>query len=265
MVRVLRLVTAVILTAIVHSPLYAEVQTKVVNYQSGDTKMVGYLAYDNKYKEKRPGVLIVHEWWGHNDYARERARQLAKLGYVAFALDMYGDGKTAEHPQDAGRFAGQVRSNLPEATARFNAALEQLKSNEYTNSDKIAAIGYCFGGAVVLEMARSGLDLDGVVSFHGSLGTEQPAEKGKVKAKVLVLNGEADPFVKAEQIAAFKQEMSGAGVKYQFVNYPGAKHSFTNPGANALGKKFELPLEYSEKADKASWKLMQDFFKDIFK
>lgn len=264
MVRQLAL-SSFFLATIVSSSVYAEVQTKVINYQSGDTKMVGYLAYDDKYKEQRPGVLIVHEWWGHNDYVRERARKLAKLGYVAFALDMYGDGKNAEHPKDAGRFAGQVRSDLPMATARFNAALAQLKASDHTDKSKIAAIGYCFGGAVVLEMARSGLDIDGVVSFHGSLGTSQPAEKDKVKARVLVLNGADDPFVKPEHIAEFKQEMAGAGVKYQFVNYPGAKHAFTNPGATALGKKFSIPLEYSATADKDSWQAMQDFFKDIFK
>ena len=254
-----------IVVAVFSTQTFAAVKSKTVTYQDGETKMVGYLAYDDKFKGKRPGVLVVHEWWGHNEYVRERARKLAKLGYVAFALDMYGDGKTADHPKDAGTFAGQVRGNLPMATARFKAALQQLKASEFTDPDKIAAIGYCFGGGVVLEMARAGVDLAGVVSFHGSLGTSHPAEKGKVKAKVLVLNGEADPFTKPEQITAFKQEMDNAGVSYEFINYPGAKHAFTNPGATALGKKFNLPLEYSPSADKASWKRMQRFFKDIFK
>ena len=254
-----------LVATVVSNQTFAAVKTKTVTYQEGDTKLVGYLAYDDKFKGKRPGVLVVHEWWGHNDYVRERARKLAKLGYVAFALDMYGDGKTAAHPEDAGKFAGQVRSNLPIATARFNAALKQLKASEHTDPNKIAAIGYCFGGGVVLEMARTGLDIAGVVSFHGSLGTSNPAQKDKVKAKVLVLNGEADPFVKPEQITAFKQEMDNAGVSYEFISYPGAKHAFTNPGATALGKKFKLPLEYSPSADKASWKKMQSFFNDIFK
>jgi dienelactone hydrolase len=251
--------------AVFSTQTVATVKTKTVTYQEGDTKMVGYIAYDDKFKGKRPGVLVVHEWWGHNDYVRERARMLAKLGYVAFAVDMYGDGKKAEHPKDAGKFAGQVRNNLPLATARFNAALKELKAFEYTDPNKIAAIGYCFGGGVVLEMARSGLDIAGVVSFHGSLNTDHPAEKGKVKARILVLNGDADPFVKPEQITQFKQEMSAAGVNYEFIGYPGAKHAFTNPGATDLGKKFGLPLAYSPSADKASWKKMQAFFKEIFK
>ena len=247
------------------SPVLAEIKTQKLTYQSGDTTMVGYLAYDAKATGKRPGILVVHEWWGHNDYVRSPAHQLAKLGYVALALDMYGDGKTADHPKDAGRFAGQVRNNMPVAQQRFEAAYALLKSVSQTDPDKIAAIGYCFGGGIVLEMARRGVDLNGVVSFHGSLGTSQPAEKGAFKARVLVLNGEADPFVKPEQIAAFKQEMRDAGVDYEFVNYPGALHAFTNPGATARGKQFKLPLAYSPEADKASWKKMQQFLDSVFK
>jgi len=243
----------------------SEVVTKEVNYQQDGTKLVGYIAYDDAIKGKRPGILVVHEWWGHNDYARSRARQLAKLGYVAFSLDMYGDGKTADHPKDAGKFAGQVKENMAVAEARFNAARAQLIADKHTDSSKLAAIGYCFGGGIVLEMARRGSDMKGVVSFHGSLGTTTPAEKGKVTAKVLVFNGADDPFVKPESISAFKSEMRQAGVDFTFVSMPGAKHSFTNPGSTAVGKTFELPLEYNAEADNSSWKQMQDFFDSLFK
>jgi dienelactone hydrolase len=206
----------------------------------------------------------VHEWWGHDDYARKRARMLAELGYTALALDMYGDGKQAHHPDDAGKFSGEVRKNMPMAEARFKAAMELLKSQPSVADDDIAAIGYCFGGGVVLEMARRGLDLDGVASFHGSLGTSSPAQKGQMKTQVLVLNGEADPFTKPEQIDAFKQEMQNAGVDYQFINYPKAKHSFTNPEATSYGKQFNMPLEYNAEADKQSWAELQRFFKTIW-
>ncbi|UCE88365.1 MAG: dienelactone hydrolase family protein [Pseudomonadota bacterium] len=242
----------------------AAVQGKEVEYRANGTVMKGYLAWDDAAKGKRPGVLVVHEWWGHNDYARERARMLAELGYTALAVDMYGDGKQAAHPDDAGKFAGEVRKNMPVAKKRFVAAMDLLKQQTTTDKAHVAAIGYCFGGGIVLEMARAGVDLDGVASFHGSLGTANPAQRGKVKAKVLVMNGAADPFVKPEQITAFKAEMKNAGVNYRFIDYPGVKHAFTNPDADKLGKQFNLPLAYDAAADKASWDEMQKFFKQIF-
>jgi len=245
-------------------PSWAEVQGTEVSYQASGTTLKGYLATDPALKGPRPGILVVHEWWGHNDYARKRARMLAELGYTALAVDMYGDGKQAAHPEDAGKFAGEVRKNAAMAKARFLAAMKLLQSQPGVQADKVAAIGYCFGGGVVLEMARRGVDLAGVASFHGSLGTAQPAQKGAVKAKVLVMNGDADPFVKPEQIAAFKQEMQAAGVDFEFIGYPGAKHAFTNPGADTYGQKFNLPLAYNAEADRASWLKMQDFFKHIF-
>jgi dienelactone hydrolase len=226
--------------------------------------MKGYLAYDDAIEGKRPGILVVHEWWGLNDYARKRADMLAKLGYTALAVDMYGNGKTAKHPENAAQFSAEVKKNMDEARARFKAAMKVLKKEGTVNPDKIAAIGYCFGGGIVLDMARAGLDLAGVVSFHGELTTDDPAKKGEVKARVLVFNGEDDPFVKAEDIEAFKKEMQNAGVDYRFVNYPGAKHSFTNPGADKYGKEFGLPLAYNENADKKSWQAMQEFFHEIF-
>jgi dienelactone hydrolase len=213
----------------------------------------------------RPGVLVVHEWWGHNEYARTRARMLAKLGYTALAVDMYGDGKQADHPDDAGKFSSQIANNMPLGEARFMAALGKLKKHYSVDPSRIAAIGYCFGGGVVLHMARQGADLKGVVSFHGSLSTKTPAEPGRVKAKVMVNHGADDPFVPVEEIEGFKKEMEAAKVNYVFNAYPGAKHSFTNPGADQFGKKFNLPLEYDQEADEASWKAMQEFFKTIFK
>ena len=233
---------------------HAEIVTKGVDYSDGEIKMKGYLAYDNSIKGSRPGVIVVHEWWGHNDYAKKRARMLAALGYSAIALDMYGNGKTASHPKDAGMFSGEVKKNMEVAEKRFMAAYKLLQKQDSVAKDKIAAIGYCFGGGIVLEMARRGVDLDGVVSFHGSLGTKEPASKGKVKAKVLVLNGEADPFVKAESIASFKSEMKFAKVDYKF----------TNPGADAFGNKFKIPLAYNAAADKKSWSEMEVFLNNIF-
>jgi len=246
-------------------PAWAAVTGKEVSYSAGDTMLKCYLAVDTAIPGPRPGILVVHEWWGHNDYARKRARMLAELGYTALAVDMYGNGKTASHPEDAGKFSGEVRKNMPAAKGRFMAAMALLKAESSTNPDKIAAIGYCFGGGVVLEMARMGVDLDGVASFHGSLGTESPAKKGAIKGKVLVLNGAADPFVKTESIDKFKKEMRAASVDFKFISYPDAKHSFTNPDADSYGKRFKLPLQYNEKADRQSWAEMQTFFKNIFK
>lgn len=244
---------------------HAAVQTQAIDYKAGDTVLRGYLAYDDSIKGRRPGVLVVHEWWGLNDYARKRAHMLAELGYVALAVDMYGDGKGAEHPDDAGKFAGEVAKNREVAKARFLAAMKLLQSQPGVDPHHIAAIGYCFGGGVVLEMARFGVPLDGVVSFHGSLPTAHPAQRGKVKAKVLVLNGADDPFVTPEQIAQFKKEMEKARVNYKFISYPGAKHGFTNPDADAYGQKFNMPLEYNAEADRRSWDEMQMFFVKLFR
>jgi len=261
-----KLIQKIFLSLFVLLPLtlHAEVITKEVDYSDGDTTMKGYITYDDSIKGERPGVIVVHEWWGHNDYAKKRARMLAELGYSAIALDMYGNGKTASHPKDAGMFSGEVKKNMAVAEKRFMAAYKLLQEQENVAKDKIAAIGYCFGGGIVLEMARRGVDLDGVVSFHGSLGTKEPATKGKVKAKVLVLNGEADPFVKAESIEAFKKEMKAAKVDYKFINYPGAKHAFTNPGADKFGQKFKIPLAYNAEADKNSWDEMKNYLQAVF-
>ncbi len=242
----------------------AEVVTEELDYRHGDTVMHGLLAYDDALEGARPGVLVVHEWWGQNDYPRQRARMLAALGYTALAVDMYGQGKTATHPDDAGKFAGAVAGNLPLAKARFDAALAALREQPTVVGDKIAAIGYCFGGGVVINMARLGTDIAGVVSYHGSLATQHPAGPGDISTPLLVFNGADDPLVTAEQIEAFRREMDAAGADYQFINYPGAVHGFTNPGADEVGKKFGLPLAYDPEADRDSWQRTQAFFIDIF-
>lgn len=257
---------AILLSSVFLSQLAeAAIVGETVNYQAGDTKLVGYIAYDDAIKTPHPGVLIVHEWWGHNEYARKRARMLAELGYTALAVDMYGDGKTAAHPKEAGEFAKQATQDPAVTRARFLAANEILANHKSVAKDKIGAIGYCFGGGVVLNMARSGVDLKGVVSFHGSLAPVEAAKSGAVKAQVLVYNGADDQFTPGEQIEAFKKEMTDAKVKFEFVNLPGAIHSFSNPEADELGKKFNMPIAYNASADKTSWDGMQTFFKDVFK
>ncbi len=239
--------------------------SKEVSYSSDGTPLKGYLAYDSSRTGKMPGVIVVHEWWGMNEYAKHRADSLAKLGYIALAIDMYGNGKTAEHPDNAGKFAQAVMEHMDTARARFNAGLALLKEQPQTDTSKLAAIGYCFGGGVVLRMALAGVPLDGVVSFHGDLPTQAPKNPDSVKAAILVCNGAADPFNPPEKVNSFKSMMDSAGIDYTFKNYEGAKHSFTNPGADSLGKKYNLPMAYNKQADEQSWKDMKEFFGRIFK
>lgn len=238
---------------------------KTVEYSAQGVVMKGYLAYNESIKGKRPGVMVVHEWWGINDYERKRARMLAELGYTALAVDMYGEGKVASHPDDAGRFASELMKNFDVAKTRFMAAMDFLKQQETIDPTRIAAIGYCFGGGVVLNMAREGVDLKGVASFHGGLTPVKPAQPGSVKTKILVLNGGADKFTTPEQIKAFKEEMKAAGADFKFISYPGAMHSFTNPEADVWGKKFNLPVAYNANADKKSWDELKKFLKMVFK
>lgn len=254
-----------IFTFIFTAPALAEVQSKEISYSSDGVLMKGYLAYDDSIKGERPGILVVHEWWGHNAYARKRADMLAKLGYTAFAVDMYGNGKQASHPKDAGAFAKAVMSDLGAARKKFDAALKVLKNQPTVKKDEVAAIGYCFGGGLLLQFARTGLDIKGVVSFHGSLGAPQKrAKKGDIKTAVLVCHGGDDTFVSEQDLEAFKKEFNEAASDFTFKSYPGAKHSFTNPDANENGKKFGIGLAYNEKADKESWNEMQSFLKRIF-
>jgi dienelactone hydrolase len=228
------------------------VSTKEVSYESNGLKLEGYLAYPSG-DEKRPGVLVVHEWWGLNDYVRARAKQLAQEGYVALALDMYGEGKSTTHPDEANKFMMAALKNIEHAQQRFLAGQELLAKDKHVDPKKLAAIGYCFGGATVLHMARSGDKLALVASFHGNLATQKPMQKGVFRGKIFVAHGAADPFVPHDQVDAFKQEMDAAKTDYELVEYPGAKHAFTNPGATALGEKYKLPLVYNADADKKSW------------
>lgn len=255
--------TAVVL-ALCAVPLHAAVVGEEVTYRAGDTEMKGYLAWDDAVQGPRPAVLVVHEWWGHNAYARKRARMLAELGYTALAVDMFGDGKTADHPDEAGRFTAAVNANLDERRARFLAAKAVLERHPTVAPDATAAIGYCFGGGVVLAMAREGVDLKAVASFHGAIAAKQLARPGQVKARILVLNGADDPMVNAQQIEVFHQEMSAAGVDYRFINYPGARHGFTNPEADAFGQRFGMPLAYNAEADAQSWAELEAFLHDTF-
>ena len=235
-----------------------------VTYSTDSTQMKGYIVYDKNIEAKRPGIIVVHEWWGHNDYTRKRTDMLAELGYTAIAIDMYGDGKQAAHPEDAGKFSSMVMQNIDVAKARFDAALELLKNHPSVNSEDIAAIGYCFGGSVVLTMANAGEDLDAVAAFHS--GVQLPImPNDKLKAKVLVANGADDPFISEESIIAFKSAMDSINADYEYIAYPGAKHAYTNKGATALGEKFNLPLEYNAEADAKSWEALKTLLTETFK
>ncbi len=240
----------------------AEIRTERIEYRHGDAVLVGYLAYDISRQETRPGVLVVHEWWGLNDYAKRRTEQLAKLGYVAFAIDMYGNGKTTSDAKTAGEWAAVFRNDRPFTRKRAQAGLEVLRKRPQVDPGRIAAIGYCFGGTVVLELARSGADLRGVVSFHGGLSTPHPADARNIKGKVLLLHGADDPMESTAEIAAFQDEMRKAGVDWQMVYYGGAVHAFTNPEAGKAGIK---GVAYNEAADRRSWRAMRDFFDEIFR
>jgi dienelactone hydrolase len=242
----------------------AELREQAVSYRSADTTLKGYLVWDDKFTGKRPGILVVHEFWGLNDYPRERARLLAELGYTAFAIDMYGEGRVGEHPREASEFMNAVLSHADVGKTRFLAAKKFLELEPTVEPTQIAAIGYCFGGATVLAMARQGVDLKGVVSFHGLLNAGAPAQPGQVKARILVETGSDDPMAKPEEIAAFEKEMTAVGATYRVDNYPGVTHGFTNPGADEVAKTFGLPVAYNAAADEKSWLAMQKFFNEIF-
>lgn len=240
------------------------IKEREIDYESDGVVLRGLLAYDDALSGKRPAVLVVHEWSGHDEHARNSARRLAEAGYVAFALDMYGEGKQAHHPKEAAALLTEIRTNLPLMQARFDAALNLLRAQSNVDSGRVAAIGYCFGGTVVLEMGRAGKDLRGVVSLHGALDTAAPAKAGVVKAEILVLTGGADPLVPRAQVDALDRELSAARARYKIVTYPDAKHSFTNPASTEYGKKFGLPDEYNAVADRQSWREMLAFLARVF-
>ncbi|MEM9704206.1 MAG: dienelactone hydrolase family protein [Planctomycetota bacterium] len=235
----------------------AEVKTETIEYQHDGVTYQGFVAYDAAIEGPRPGVLVVHEWWGLNDYAKQRAVMLAEMGYVGFALDMYGDGKTADHPSEAAKFSGMVRENVDEWRARATAGLEQLKNRPQTDPENLAAIGYCFGGATVLQLAYAGAPVKSVVSFHGALPAATAEEAKNLSAGIMICHGAADSFVPDAQIKACLAPLEQAGADYVFTAYAGAKHGFTNPGADDRGMD---GLKYDAKADARSWAAMTALF-----
>ncbi len=241
-----------------------KLKEEIVSYQFDSSTRNNFVVYDENIEGKRPAVLVIHEWWGLNDYTKMRARELAKLGYIAMAVDMYGDGKMGNDPAEAEKLATPFYMNPASAKPIFEAALEKLKGFSQTDASKLAAIGYCFGGAQVLNLAKMGEDLKGVVSFHGNL-TVVPANKDLLKAQVLVCHGAADPFVPQTEVDLFKKQMDSIGATYTFKAYEGATHAFTNPAATAMGEKFKIPVKYNAAADTASWNDMKVFFSAIFK
>ena len=240
---------------------FAKIKTEIVEYKDGDTTLEGFVAYDDALDAPRPGVLVIHDWTGLQDYAKSRAQQLAELGYIAFAADIYGKGVRPTDPKECAVQAGTYKKDLPLLRRRVTLGFDQLLKRPGIDASRTAAIGYCFGGTTVLELARSGAPLAGIVSFHGGLGTTLPAAEGGVKPQVLVCHGADDPFVKPDEVAAFKAEMEKAKVKMEFIAYPGAVHSFTNPKAGDDNSKGSA---YNADADKQSWTAMKGFFAKVF-
>ena len=240
------------------------IKEEPVTYRDGSTMMKGYVVYDDASTAKRPGIVVVHEWWGITQHTRAEARRFAQQGYTVFVADMYGDAKTADNPTDASGLMKSVMGNPALVQSRFAAAREQLAKHVTVDARKIGASGYCMGGAVVLSAARAGSDLAGVAAFHPSLGGYRTAS-GPMKAKVLVLNGADDPFNKPDQIAGFKKDMAAAKADLRFIDYPGAVHAFTNPEATAKGQQYKLPLAYNAEVDKQSKAEADKFFQAAFK
>jgi dienelactone hydrolase len=242
------------------TPGWAAIHTETVSYKCGDTDCEGFLAYDDAQTGRRPGVLVVHEWLGLNDYAKKRAEMLAELGYVAFACDMYGKGVRGKGPEDGPKLSAPLKENRMLMRARATAGLEQLRANPKVDPAKVAAIGYCFGGTSALELARSGANLRGVVAFHAGLDTTLPAKRGEIKTKILVCHGGDDPHVPPKEVQAFEDEMQKAAAGYKLITYGNAVHGFTNPAANDKAH----GVAYNADADKQSWKEMKDFFAEVF-
>ena len=240
-----------------------DIKEEEISITSGGTELKNFIAWDGRITGKRPIVLVVPEWWGLTEYPRMRARQLAALGYFAMAVDIYGDGKLAANPDEAQKAATPFYQNPQEAKARLDAALAKARTYAEADSSKTAAIGYCFGGSMVLNAAKLGSDFDGVVSFHGGL-EGVPPNKQLLKSKVLVAHGEADSFVPPAQVAAFRKSMDSVGANYTFIGYPNATHAFTNPDADKKAAEFGMPIKYNGAADTASWNDMKAFLKGLF-
>ncbi|MFW5825065.1 MAG: dienelactone hydrolase family protein [Marinobacter sp.] len=242
----------------------AELRTETVEYTVDGDTYTGYLAWNDDNQGERPGVLVVHEWWGHNEFAREQAEKLAASGYTAFALDMYGEGKVTDHPREAEAFMKEATGDPKALKRRFSAALEELRGHDTVDGKRIAAQGYCFGGAVVLNMARLGMDLDGVVSYHGSLDSPIEPEPGDITARIQVYTGGADEMVPTNQVSGFVASMQDAKADFSVTSFPGAKHSFMNPAADQVAEEYDLPVAYDEAAAERAWKGTLHFYEDIF-
>ena len=231
-----------------------------ITYSGDNVSMHGFIAYRKDQTGKRPGILVIPEWWGLTEYIKRRAKMLAELGYIAMAVDIYGEGKVVDTPTEAGQLAKQFYDDLDMTKRRFDAAVQTIKTYAETDTQQLAAIGYCFGGTQAMNMACMGEDLKAVVSFHGGL-TVAATDSNKLKAPILVCHGGADPFVPEAEVNQFKKEMADANADLTFISYEGATHAFSNPEITAVGEKFDIPLRYNEAADKGSWQAMQDFFK----
>jgi dienelactone hydrolase len=244
----------------------ANIQSQELSYSADGVEMKGYVAWDGEVDGPRPGVLVVHEWWGNNPYAHRRANMLAELGYTGMALDLYGGGQLAQNPDEAGELMNALLADMPTVRRRFVAALEQLRAHPSTDPSRTAAIGYCMGGGIVLHMARYGADLNAVASFHGALplAVAPEGEGGEVSARIAVYHGEDDVFFSAEEVEAFKAEMRKTTADCLFVALPGALHGFSNPQASVNGEKYGIPLRYNELADRSSWDHMQLVLKSAF-
>ena len=236
-----------------------KLETKVIEYEQGGAKLKSFLVFDPAQAGKRPAVLVFPEWWGLNDYARSRATQLAQMGYVALAVDMYGDGKTTTKAEEAQALTKPFYGDPTLTRARAKAALDTLLAQKNVDPAKIAAIGYCFGGTCALELARSGADVKAVVAFHAGLDSKNPADAKSIKGKVLVCTGGADGMVGPDKREAFTKEMEDAKVDYQLIVYSGAKHAFTNPDAGKFGI---AGIAYDQKADERSWRAMTNLFSE---
>jgi dienelactone hydrolase len=241
-------------------PAGAEVKTKTIEYKDGDTVLTGLLAWDDAVSGERPGVLVVHEWWGLNDYAKSRAEKLAAEGYVAFALDMYGDGKVTDHPEEAGTWMSEITGNIETWTRRAQLGLDVLKAQNQVEADSLAAIGYCFGGATVMQMAYTGADVKAVASFHGSL-PPAPESVSSIEPRVFVAHGRDDAFIPKERVLAFQDGLDRAKATWDMTIYSGTRHAFTNPDAGVYGME---NLQYNERADKESWAAMLLMFEEVF-
>jgi dienelactone hydrolase len=243
-------------------PAEAAVQSQAIDYKDGDTNLRGYLYWDDRYEKKRPGILVLHEWWGLNAYARLRARMLAEAGYVAFAPDLYGDARVTEHASEAKAWKEQISANIEAWQQRARLGLDQLKARQQVDGDKLAAIGYCFGGETAIQMAYAGMEVKGVASFHGSLPPATAEQQKNIRASVLVAHGDADQFVPPERVEAFKQALNEAGADWEMAIYGGARHSFTVPEAERKGIE---NLKYDPKADRRSWALLMSFLDELFR